>query len=122
MGQRDDDIISPVLASGIQVRGLLRDQPGEGTCGFAEEALFFPPVKKKERGLGVPPWHIGLRIQRCHSCGVSRSCGLDSVPDPGTSICLGCSHNIKKKRERFETMPFAATWVDLEIFISSEIS
>ena len=52
MGQRDDDIISPVLASGIQVRGLLRDQPGEGTCGFAEEALFFPPVKKKRERFG----------------------------------------------------------------------
>ena len=56
-------------------------------------------------------WHSGLRIklqmcvfspqqwvkkiQHCCSCGINCSCGLDSIPGPGTSICGGCSHKIK---------------------------
>ena len=34
----------------------------------------------------------------CHSCGIGCSCGLDSVPGLGTSICHGCGHLKKKKR------------------------
>ena len=58
-------------------------------------------------------WHRGLRIRHCsvaapvqsparcrglriwpyHSCGVGRSCSLDSIPGPETSIRCGCSQN-----------------------------
>ena len=38
--------------------------------------------------------HSELRIQYC------RSCGLDSVPGPGTSICRRCGHKILKKEFR----------------------
>ena len=32
------------------------------------------------------------QIWCCCSCGAGRSCSLDSIPSPGTSICRGCSH------------------------------
>ena len=38
-----------------------------------------------------PLWHSGLRMQHCHSC------GLDSIPGPGTSICCGCSQQKQKQ-------------------------
>ena len=34
-----------------------------------------------------PAQHGGLRIRCCHSWGMGRSCGSDSIPGPGTSIC-----------------------------------
>ena len=41
---------------------------------------------------------VGLRILHCHICGVGRSCGSDTIPGPGTSICSECGHLKKKKR------------------------
>ena len=38
----------------------------------------------------------GLRIWCCLSCGVDHSCGSDSVPGLGISICLGVA-----KKEKF---------------------
>ena len=37
----------------------------------------------------IPSWHIGLRIWCCWSC------GSDSVPGLGTSICCGYNNNKK---------------------------
>ena len=34
----------------------------------------------------------GLRIQRCYNCVIGCSCGLDLIPDLGTSICQGYGH------------------------------
>ena len=42
----------------------------------------------------------GLRIQRCRSCSIGGSCGLDSIPGPGTSIATGADIKKKKKKER----------------------
>ena len=40
-----------------------------------------------------------VRIQRCHSCGIGRSCGSHLIPGPGTSIWLRCGHKkIKIKK------------------------
>ena len=39
-----------------------------------------------------PLWHSRLRIQHCCSCGVGHSCGLDSIPGLGMSICYECGH------------------------------
>ena len=39
----------------------------------------------KERKLGFPLWHCGLRIQCCHCNGCGHCCGVDSIPGPGTS-------------------------------------
>ena len=47
-----------------------------------------------------PAWHSGLRIQCCYSCGVGRSCGLDSISDLETSICRGGGWKRRKKREK----------------------
>ena len=43
-----------------------------------------------------PAQHSGLRIQHFHSYGICCSCGSDSIPSPGASICLG--YGEKKKR------------------------
>ena len=34
-------------------------------------------------------WPSGLRIWHCCGCGKGHSCGLDSIPGLGTSICHG---------------------------------
>ena len=47
--------------------------------------------------VGSPAQHSGLGC--CCSCGVDGSCGSVSIPGPGTSICHGCSHKKKKKKE-----------------------
>ena len=55
-----------------------------------------------------PLWHSGLRTWLCCSCGLGRSCGLDSVPDLGTSICHGCGQpppNIPPKPNNKEEAP-----------------
>ena len=44
----------------------------------------------------IPSPCSGLRIWHCCSCGIGCSCGSDSIPGSGTSICHGCGH--KKKR------------------------
>ena len=44
----------------------------------------------------------GLKDQCCCSCSVGHICGLDSVPGPGTSICYGRIHQIKKKQKKKE--------------------
>ena len=36
---------------------------------------------------GVPLWLGGLKIWCCHSCGSGYSCGIGSIPGPGTSAC-----------------------------------
>ena len=42
-------------------------------------------------------WYLAeysvLCIWCCHSCGVGRVCGSDSIPGPGTSICHRCGKN-----------------------------
>ena len=53
---------------------------------------------KSPWGRRLDPWpgSVGSRIQHCHSYRVGCSCGSDSVPGPGTSICRGCSQkNLK---------------------------
>ena len=40
-------------------------------------------------------WYSGLKD--CHSFVLGLICGLDSVPDPGTSRYCGCSQKMKKK-------------------------
>ena len=45
--------------------------------------------------LEVPSWLNGLRIQCCHCCGSSYSCGTGSIPGLGASACHGLS---KKKK------------------------
>ena len=47
-----------------------------------------------------PACHSGLRIWCCHGCGIGHSCGLDSVPGLETSVCCGCSHKKKRKKEK----------------------
>lgn len=42
----------------------------------------------------------GLRILCCHSCGIDRNCGLDSVVSLGSSICHGCSPKSKKTKKQ----------------------
>ena len=44
-------------------------------------------------------WYNGLRILSYHGCGTDHSCGLDSIPGPGTSICQGYSQKKKKKKK-----------------------
>ena len=39
---------------------------------------------------GLVQWVKGIWC--CQSCGVGHSCGLDSIPGLGTSICLGYGH------------------------------
>ena len=45
-------------------------------------------------------WYNGLRILSYHGCGTDHSCGLDSIPGPGTSICQGYSQKKKKKKKK----------------------
>ena len=37
--------------------------------------------------------YSGLKIWHCCSCGTGCSSGLYSIPNPGTSLCHGCSQN-----------------------------
>ena len=46
-----------------------------------------------------PLWHIGLRIQCCHSYGIDHSCSLDSIPGRWTSIY--CAHRWKRKKKNW---------------------
>lgn len=48
-----------------------------------------------------PVWWGWLTIQHWGSCGVGCTCGWESVPDPGISICQRCSHILKKKKRKF---------------------
>ena len=61
-----------------------------------------PPKAKKKQFLRFiqefPLWHSVLSIQHCRSYGVGHSWGLDLILDLGISICLGCSHKLKKKK------------------------
>ena len=73
-------------------------------------------------GETFPPWCSGLRIQQqqkprllqssglvspalCSGLkdsklqGIGCTCGLDSILGPGTSVCCGCGHKIKKKKK-----------------------
>ena len=43
----------------------------------------------------------GLNV---HSCSVGYRCGLDSIPDLGTSICPGCGHKLKKNKKEASTI------------------
>ena len=62
-----------------------------------------------------PLWHNGLRIQHCYSCGVDCSCCSNSISDPGTSIHLGYSPNLKKKRkEKKRWMTVFESWSRLK--------
>ena len=38
---------------------------------------------------GVPLWHSRLRIWHCPCRGMDCCGGVDLIPDPGTSMCLG---------------------------------
>ena len=49
------------------------------------------------------------------------SCGTDSIPGPGTSICCGCGHKIKKKNFFFNVVKvinfmFCITWHNKKIW------
>ena len=46
-------------------------------------------------GFNPQPWPSGLRIWSFCSCGIGCSCGLDSVPGLGTSICCRCGKKNK---------------------------
>ena len=67
--------------------------------------------------LGVPSVVPGLRIWRCHSCGLGRSCGLDSVLGPGTFIRHGCDQKRKKKNQKPSCLTF---WFYVRIKNSDE--
>ena len=41
-----------------------------------------------------------LRIQHCHSFGLGHDCGLDLIPDLGTSYAAGWPKMKKRKKER----------------------
>ena len=45
-------------------------------------------------------WTTGLRIWRCYSCGLGRSCGAGSVPSLGISVCHGCSQKQTNKKTK----------------------
>ena len=48
-------------------------------------------------------WHgVCLRIWLCCSYVVGHSCGLDSIPGPGTSMCHRCSQLKKKKKKELK--------------------
>ena len=44
---------------------------------------------------GVSLWLNGLRIQHCHCCGSGYSCGMGSIPGPGTS-----KRKVNKRKEK----------------------
>ena len=45
-------------------------------------------------------WHSGIWIQHCHCYGSSYSCGVGSIPGPGTSTCHECSQKKKERKEK----------------------
>ena len=50
----------------------------------------------------IPLWLSKLRIQCYHCCGSDYSCGVGSIPGPGTSTCCGYSQKKKKKGRKKE--------------------
>ena len=46
--------------------------------------------------------HSGLKVWHGRSCGTGHSCGWDSVPDLGTSICCGRGRKEKKTEQEFQ--------------------
>ena len=47
-----------------------------------------------------PAQHSGLRIQRCRSCDLGHTGGLDLFPGPGTPYAVGRPKMKKKKRKK----------------------
>ena len=79
-----------VLGSSIYV--LLKDFP----------VHTMPPEEHRGRKfkawrIGVPWWFRGLRIQRCHFCGLGCCYGTHLIPGLGTSTSRRCSQKKKKK-------------------------
>ena len=99
----------------------LRWQPPLGSDPWPENSICCGAARKKGREGGrstysVPAvaqqvkdpmlslWqHSGLRIQHCHSCGISQSYGSDSIIGPEISICHRCGEKRKKRRKRSST-------------------
>ena len=46
-----------------------------------------------------PVWHSGLKILHHRDFGIGHSCGSDSVPGLGTSICHGCGQKREKSHK-----------------------
>ena len=57
------------------------------------------------------PWHSGLGIQHCRSCGLGCNCGSDLIPGPGDLYAKEQTKKEKKKRKknsRSSTLPGSA--------------
>ena len=67
-------------------------------------------VKKCSFNLWPPA--LDSRIRCCHSSSTGHSCGSDSIPGPGTSICYECSHflKVKVKSNTMNGVPAMAQW------------
>ena len=50
-------------------------------------------------------WHSGLRIRRCHICGLVYNSGSDLIPGPGTPYAMGRGSEMIKSNKRQEFMP-----------------
>ena len=53
-----------------------------------------------EAWVSFPAQQSGLKIRHCHTCCISPSCSLNSIPGLGTSICRGCGWGEKKKQKQ----------------------
>ena len=100
-------------------------------------------MDKEDVVQAFPLWCSKLRIQHCSSCVLGCSCSLVLIPGPRTSICHkvgsggGGGENRKlwyiyimvvhtcntiQPQKKNDIMPFAASRVDLEINIQSEVN
>lgn len=53
---------------------------------------------EKKKKVGVPLWHIQLRICHCHCSSLRCCCGISLIPGWGTSTCLGVAEKWKKEK------------------------
>ena len=51
------------------------------------------------------PGAQGVKDLVCCICGVGQSSGLDLIPGPGTSVCLGGSQNEREKKRKVKCIP-----------------
>ena len=59
------------------------------------------------KGSGVAP-----------SCGIGHSCGSDSVPSPGTSICHRCGKKKRKEKKKLPALEFPGGPVVKDLVLS----
>lgn len=51
-----------------------------------------------QRGFSPQPWHCGLRIWSCHSCGTGLNCGSNWIPGPRNFHRPQVQSKLKKKK------------------------